>query len=101
MKLMTNADVFLDAYIYEGGLFVSLPINCFMHLDDENYHDKKKYEELKANHEIVQGSTLTYWVSGNVLELWPGETSRERAKNFASWYHINKHKMKRKNLLFD
>jgi hypothetical protein len=98
---MTNADVFLDAYMSEKDLFVGLPINCFLHLDDENYRDRKKYEELKANHEIVQGSTMTYWVSGNVLELWHGETPRERAKNFASWYHINKHKMKRENLLFD
>lgn len=85
-------DVFIEAFFgTDGTLFIPRWFGGLHYeLDSDNYHDRRAFETIKNTHECVAGKSITYWISGNVLDRWQGETRKERARNFAIWY--DKHK---------
>lgn len=90
-----NIDIFVDAFFgIDGTLFIPHWFGGLQYeLDSENYHDRLAFDVIKNTHECVVGKSVTYWISGNVLDIWTGETRKERAKNFAIWYDKNRGKL--------
>ena len=95
----THLDTFIDAQIGEDGtLYVQKPLNSAYGLDDTDYWDRQMYARIKKLWVVVTGASINYWITGNVLDNWVGETRIERAKNFAIWYHKNKHRFTKVDL---
>lgn len=93
-------DIFVHAFFGDEYLFIPTILGGGQYeLDSENYHDRQAFETIKKTHEVVRGKDCNYWISGNVLDQWQGETRQERARLFAIWYHQNKGKLPKFDLL--
>lgn len=88
-----TTDIFVDAFFGDGTLFVQTWLSGEVYsLDDTNFWDKQRFKTIKDTHVLVAGKGMNYWISGNVQDQWRGDTRQDRARNFAIWYHANKHR---------